>query len=80
MAVMAYGVRQPSPAGEVRYRFGFDPEEPPLGMIVIPIGAVDSWYVQGVEGRPFPSAAIAAKAIRLHEQTGEWQEHAPVFA
>ena len=80
MGFMAYGRRVAETADEVRYAFGTSETDPEAGVLVIPVADPDSWFVDGREDRPLAARRVLGKALRLHQQAGEWPEWASVFS
>lgn len=80
MGFMAYGRKVAEAADHVRYAFGVDEDDPEAGVLVIPVGEPDQWFVEGREDRPKSAVVVASKAHRLREETGEWPDWASVFS
>lgn len=79
MAVIVYGRKVREDAAEVAYSYGSAPDAPE-GVLVIPVGDVDAWHVEGQEGEPFGARRVFQKALRGHRATGAWPQDASHYA
>lgn len=74
MARLVYGQLVEFTDQAVIYQFAENQDDNWDGTLVIPHADPEAWYVDGIDERPSAASAVALKARRAFDKTGEWPE------